>query len=63
VNLGSQVKVGSSATLGGASFCGNVLALTAVTLTSSTQFTGRALAHNGAVTIFTATLVTNPGGG
>jgi len=55
-------QVGSSAVLGGASFYGNVLALTAVTLTSSTQFTGRALAHDGAVTISTASLITNPGG-
>jgi hypothetical protein len=55
-------QVGSSATLGGASFFGNVLALTSITLTSSTQFTGRALARNGAVSISTATLVTNPGG-
>jgi len=55
-------QVGSSASLGGTSFYGNVLALTSVTLTSSTQFTGRALARNGAVTISSATLVTNPGG-
>jgi hypothetical protein len=55
-------QVGSSATLGGASFYGNILALTAVTLTSSTQFTGRALARNGAVTISTASLVVDPGG-
>jgi hypothetical protein len=55
-------QVGSSAVLGGATFYGNVLALASVTLTSSTQFTGRALASTGAVTISTATLVTNPGG-
>jgi hypothetical protein len=55
-------QVGTSAVLGGASFYGNVLASASVTLTSSTQFTGRALARNGAVTISTATLVTNPGG-
>ena len=55
-------QVGSSAVLGGASFYGNVLALGSVTLTSSTQFTGRALASTGAVTISTASLVTNPGG-
>jgi hypothetical protein len=55
-------QVGSSAVLGGATFFGNVLALTSITLTSATQFTGRALARNGAVTISTATLVTNPGG-
>jgi hypothetical protein len=55
-------QVGSSAVLGGATFYGNVLALASVTLTSSTQFTGRALASTGAVSISTATLVTNPGG-
>ena len=55
-------QVGSSAVLGGASFYGNVLALASVTLTSATQFTGRALAAGGAVTISTASLVTDPGG-
>jgi hypothetical protein len=55
-------QVGSSATLGGATFFGNVLALASVTLTTSTQFTGRALAGTGAVTISTASLITNPGG-
>jgi hypothetical protein len=54
--------VGSSATLGGQAFYGNVLALASVTLVSATQFTGRALASTGAVTIAAATLVTNPGG-
>jgi hypothetical protein len=55
-------QVGQSATLGGASFYGNVLASASVTLTSATQFTGRALASTGAVTISTASLITNPGG-
>jgi hypothetical protein len=55
-------QVGSAAVLGGATFYGNVLANTSVTLTTSTQFTGRALARSGAVTISTATLVTDPGG-
>jgi len=55
-------QVGSSAVLGGASFYGNVLALASVTLTTSTQFTGRALASTGSVTIATASLITNPGG-
>jgi hypothetical protein len=55
-------QIGTSATLGGASFFGNVLAAASVTLTSSTQFIGRALARSGAVTISTATLVTDPGG-
>jgi hypothetical protein len=55
-------QVGSSAVLGGQTFSGNVLALGSITLTSATQFTGRALARNGAVTISIASLVTNPGG-
>ena len=55
-------QIGSSATLGGATFYGNILALTAISLTSSTNFTGRALARNAAVTISTASLITNPGG-
>jgi hypothetical protein len=55
-------QIGSSAALGGQSFYGNVLALSSITLTSSTAFSGRALARNGAVTISTASLVTNPGG-
>ncbi len=55
-------QVGSAAVLGGASFYGNILAQASVTLTTSTQFTGRALARTGAVTISSATLVTNPGG-
>ncbi len=55
-------QVGSSAILGGATFAGNVLAQSSVTLTSSTQFIGRALARSGAVTISVGTLLTNPGG-
>lgn len=55
-------QVGSSAVLGGQTFYGNILALASVTLTTSTQFTGRALARTGAVTISTASLITNPGG-
>jgi hypothetical protein len=55
-------QVGSSATLGGMTFFGNVLSLTAVSLTSSTSFTGRALARNGAVTISSASTIINPGG-
>jgi hypothetical protein len=55
-------QVGTSAVLGGATFYGNILALASVTLTTSTQFTGRALARSAAVTISTASLVTNPGG-
>jgi Ice-binding-like len=55
-------QVGSSAVLGAQTFYGNVLALGSITLTSATQFTGRALARNGAITISIASLVTNPGG-
>jgi hypothetical protein len=55
-------QVGSSAVLGGATFYGNVLAEASVTLTSSTGFTGRALARTGAVTISLGSLITNPGG-
>ena len=56
-------QVGSSATLGGATFYGNVLANQAVTINAST-FTGRALAENAAVSIPVAggSLITNPGG-
>jgi Ice-binding-like len=55
-------QVGSSATLGGATFYGDVFALSSITLTSSASFAGRALARNGSVTIATASLITNPGG-
>jgi hypothetical protein len=61
-------QVGSSATLGGATFYGNVLAFASITLNAPT-FTGRALAGgsglgDGAVSIPVASgsLITNPGG-
>jgi type VI secretion system secreted protein VgrG len=56
-------QVGSSATLGGASFSGNVLANVSITLNAAT-FNGRALAQTGTVTIPIAggSLITNPGG-
>jgi hypothetical protein len=61
-------QVGSSATLGGATFYGNVFAFSSITLNAST-FTGRALAGGsalgtGAVSIPVAggSLITNPGG-
>ena len=45
-------QVGSSATLGsGSLFVGNILALTSITVQSSTVVRGRALARNGAVTL------------
>jgi hypothetical protein len=56
-------QVGSSATLGGASFSGNVLAAASITI-NATTFNGRALARGAAVTIPVAggSLITNPGG-
>lgn len=61
-------QVGSSATLGGATFYGNVLAYSSITI-NATTFTGRALAGgsalgDGAVSIPVAggSLITNPGG-
>jgi type VI secretion system secreted protein VgrG len=57
-------QVGSSATLGGTTFYGNVAAYASITL-NATIFNGRAMALNGAVTIPVAagTLITTPGGG
>jgi ice-binding like protein len=61
-------QVGSSATLGGATFFGNIFAFSSITINAST-FTGRALAGGsalgtGAVSIPVAggSLITNPGG-
>jgi len=56
-------QVGSAAVLGGATFYGNVLANTAITI-NATTFTGRALARTAAVSIPVAggSLITNPGG-
>ena len=56
-------QVGSSATLGGATFYGNVLANASVTI-NATNFNGRALARTGMVSIPVATgsQVVNPGG-
>ena len=56
-------QVGSSATLGGATFFGNVLAGQSITINAAT-FTGRALAQTAAVSIPLSggSLVTNPGG-
>jgi len=56
-------QVGTSATLGGASFSGDVFADVAITI-NATTFNGRALARSGAVTIPVAggSLITNPGG-
>lgn len=50
-------QVGSSATLGtGNQFVGNILALTSISLSIGTNVAGRALAHNGAVTLDTNAL-------
>jgi hypothetical protein len=47
-------QVGSSATIGtGASFIGNILALTSIALQTGASLSGRALARNGAVTLDT----------
>ncbi len=61
-------QVGSSATLGGATFYGNVFAFSSITI-NATTFTGRALAGgsalgDGAVSIpvVGGSLITNPGG-
>src|SRR6202140_4373415 len=55
---------GVAATLGGATFYGNVLASTGAITINATTFTGRALANTTAVTIPVAggSLITNPGG-
>ena len=50
-------QVGSSATLGASSaFVGNLLALTAISMGSGVAMEGRALAHNGAVTLINDTI-------
>ena len=52
-------QVGSSATLGTTSnLAGNILALTSITLTTGAGVSGRALAHNGAVTLDTNAMTT-----
>jgi hypothetical protein len=56
-------QVGSSATLGGSSFYGNLFAFSSITLNAS-NFVGRAFALNGAITIPVAggALIASPGG-
>ncbi len=50
-------QVGSSATLGSSSiFAGNILAFTSISMTSGVKMEGRALAHNGAVTLIGDTI-------
>lgn len=52
-------QVGSSATLGSASFLkGNILALTSITLGTTANIEGRALAQNGAVTLDGSNIIT-----
>jgi len=53
-------QVGSSATLNGASFSGNVFALASVTVGANNIINGRLLARTGAVTLISDT-VTKPG--
>ena len=55
---GSNVfwAVGSSATIDGAQFIGNVVATTTITMTYGADVTGRILALNGAVTLITDTI-------
>ncbi len=55
-------QVGSSATIGGgpATWRGNILALTSITLNNSVTLIGRALARNGAVTLGTSNTITLP---
>jgi hypothetical protein len=64
---GAQAKnvywqVGSSATIGGgpATWRGNILALTTITLNNNITLLGRALARNGAVTMGTSDTITLP---
>jgi hypothetical protein len=64
---GAQAKnvwwqVGSSATIGGgpATWQGNILALTTITLNNNITLIGRALARNGAVTMGTGDTITLP---
>ncbi len=50
-------QVGSSATLGTTThFAGSILALTSITMNDGVQFSGRALARNGAVTLINDTI-------
>jgi hypothetical protein len=64
---GAQAKnvywqVGSSGTFGGgpATWQGNILALTTITLNNNVTLIGRALARNGAVTLGTSNTITLP---
>jgi hypothetical protein len=66
--LGSNVfwTVGSSATIDGEQFIGNVIAHTTITMTSGSKVAGRLWALNGAVTMITNTITacdSNSGGG
>jgi hypothetical protein len=53
-------QIGSSATLGGTPFMGNLLALTSITVGNGVVMTGRALCQNGSVTLGTSGSVTVP---
>jgi len=55
INMGSPFnvywQVGSSATISGTTMCGNIIAYASITLNSSVDLKGRALARGGAVTL------------
>lgn len=49
-------QVGSSATIGGSTFSGNILAFASISMTADVEMDGRAFAHNGAVTLISDTI-------
>jgi hypothetical protein len=53
-------QVGSSATIAGGPFKGNIVALTSITINDNVSLLGRALARNGAVTLGTNDLIVLP---
>jgi hypothetical protein len=53
-------QVGSSATIAGGPFKGNIIALTSITINDNVTLTGRALARNGAVTLGTGDTIILP---
>jgi len=53
-------QIGSSATLGGTPFMGNLIALTSITIGNGVAMTGGALCQNGSVTLGTSGSVTLP---
>jgi hypothetical protein len=49
-------QVGSSATIGGATFSGDILAAASISMTAGVEMDGRAFAHAGAVTLISDTI-------